>query len=139
MYHVAGRDGIIRPVLCLKKEEILKYLEENQVPYETDSTNLSDDYTRTITPSQGFFPFWKNEINRGSIRHMAESAQLAAQAEEYLSRQGALLVEKYGQKRENGMLLSEEFWQKEPVVSSYGVLGGVWSSWPEKGILQPFI
>lgn len=54
---------------------------------------------------------------------MAETAQLAAQAEEYLSRQGALLVEKYGQKRENGMLLSEEFWQKEPVVSSYGVLG----------------
>lgn len=116
------RDGIIRPVLCLNKQEIVNYLMEEHIPYITDSTNLTEEYTRNRIRHR-ILPLLENEINQGSIRHMAETAQLAAQAEEYLSRQGALLVEKYGQKRENGMLLSEEFWQKEPVVSSYGVLG----------------
>ena len=55
---------------------------------------------------------------------MAETAQLAAQAEEYLSpHRENLLVETIRTEAENGMLLSGRiFWQKEPVVSSYGVL-----------------
>lgn len=132
------RDGIIRPVLCLNKQEIVNYLMEEHIPYITDSTNLTEEYTRNRIRHR-ILPLLENEINQGSIRHMAETAQLAAQAEEYLSRQGALLVEKYGQKRENGMLLSEEFWQKEPVVSSYGVLGVFEQLAGRRKVLQPFI
>ena len=32
-------DGIIRPLLCLSREEILQYLEQKGQPYVTDSTN----------------------------------------------------------------------------------------------------
>ena len=39
-------DGIIRPVLCLERREIVYYLEENEISYITDSSNLSDGYTR---------------------------------------------------------------------------------------------
>jgi len=53
---------------------------------------------------------------------MAEAARLVSEAEEYLSRQGAVLVEKYGQQREQGIFISEELWKEEPFVASYGIL-----------------
>ncbi len=40
------RDNIIRPLIDCSRAEIEKYCEENGVDYVTDSTNLSDDYTR---------------------------------------------------------------------------------------------
>lgn len=40
-------DGtIIRPILDLKKTDIVKYLDESQLTYAIDKTNMSSDYTR---------------------------------------------------------------------------------------------
>ena len=115
------RDGIIRPVLCLNKQEIVNYLIEEQIPYVTDSTNLTDDYTRNKIRHQ-ILPVLEEQVNPSAVRHMAETASLVSQAEEYLSRQGELLVKKYGENRERGIFLSEVFWREEPAVASYGVL-----------------
>ncbi len=40
------RDNIIRPILTASRKEIEKYLADKGQNYVTDSTNLSDDYTR---------------------------------------------------------------------------------------------
>ena len=40
------RGRIIRPVLLCTRAEIEQYCEKNNIPFVTDSTNLSDDYTR---------------------------------------------------------------------------------------------
>ncbi|MDE7293582.1 MAG: tRNA lysidine(34) synthetase TilS, partial [Oscillospiraceae bacterium] len=40
------RDNIIRPLLDVSREEIEKYLEAHGQDFVTDSTNLTDDYTR---------------------------------------------------------------------------------------------
>ena len=40
------RENIIRPLLAVTREEIEAFLAEHSQPYVTDSTNLSDDYTR---------------------------------------------------------------------------------------------
>ena len=37
---------IVRPLLCLNRQEIIDYLKELAQPYVTDSTNLQDEYTR---------------------------------------------------------------------------------------------
>ena len=42
----ATRDNIIRPLIECARKEIESYCEENGILYVTDSTNLSDDYTR---------------------------------------------------------------------------------------------
>ena len=115
------RDGIIRPVLCLNKQEIVNYLIEEQIPYAIDSTNLIDDYTRNKIRHQ-ILPLLEEQVNSSAVRHMAETASLVSQAEEYLARQGELLVKKYGENRERGIFLSEAFWREEPAVASYGVL-----------------
>ena len=40
------RDNIIRPIISVTREEIEKYCEKHNLSFVTDSTNLSDDYTR---------------------------------------------------------------------------------------------
>lgn len=40
------RDNIIRPLLRCTREEIENYCKENNLSFVTDSSNLSDDYTR---------------------------------------------------------------------------------------------
>lgn len=40
------RDNIIRPLIDISRDEIERYCEENSLGFVTDSTNLSDDYTR---------------------------------------------------------------------------------------------
>lgn len=40
------RDNIIRPLIGTTREQIEEYLREKNQPFVTDSTNLTDDYTR---------------------------------------------------------------------------------------------
>ena len=40
------RGHIVRPLIAFTREETERYCEEHGVPYVTDSTNLTDDYTR---------------------------------------------------------------------------------------------
>ncbi len=40
------RDNIVRPILNISREEIENFLNERNIHFVTDSTNLSDDYTR---------------------------------------------------------------------------------------------
>lgn len=40
------RDNIVRPIISVTRKMVEKYCEENNLSFVTDSTNLSDDYTR---------------------------------------------------------------------------------------------
>ena len=40
------RDNIIRPLIEVSKSEIISALDKAEIPYVTDSTNLSDEYSR---------------------------------------------------------------------------------------------
>lgn len=44
----AKRDNIIRPLIDCTRGEIEDYCHANDIPYVTDSTNLTDDYTRNF-------------------------------------------------------------------------------------------
>lgn len=50
---VLSSDSIIRPLICVSKDEILRYLMQNDLDYAVDETNLLNDYTRNK---------WRNEI-----------------------------------------------------------------------------
>jgi tRNA(Ile)-lysidine synthase len=56
------RDNIIRPLMCLSKNEILEYLISNNIPYRVDSSNLSDDYKRNFLRNR-ILPELKNKLN----------------------------------------------------------------------------
>ncbi len=57
------RENIIRPVLCLSKNEILQYLTKNKIEYRIDSSNLADDYKRNFI-RHNISPLIKSKINK---------------------------------------------------------------------------
>ena len=72
------RDNIIRPLLCVKREEIESYLDELGQSFRTDSTNLLPDYDRNkirhiILPALC-------EINSKTIEHISDMAGEAGES-----------------------------------------------------------
>ncbi len=76
-------DKIIRPFLSLDRKDIEKYAKENGVPFVTDETNLSDDYTRNairhnvIPQIKKIFP----ELNQ-SVERLS---QIVSKDDEYIT------------------------------------------------------
>ncbi len=43
---IKRKGGVFRPLMCFSKEDIEKYIKENNISYIQDKTNFSKDYTR---------------------------------------------------------------------------------------------
>lgn len=70
------RGNIIRPVLCLEREEIIEYLMSKNQSFCEDSTNASVDYDRNRI-RHDILPLLQ-EINDGAMSHICNLAQEAA-------------------------------------------------------------
>ena len=88
------RGHIIRPVLCLERDEIERYLAEEHLEYRQDSTNEEDEYTRNKIRHH-ILPYAEREICTGAVAHMGELADILAETEDYLERQTELLYKRY--------------------------------------------
>ncbi len=64
---------IIRPLLCLSKEDILNYVQNERLNYVTDSSNLQDEFTRNKLRLQ-VLPLLKT-INPSIFNTIEETAQ----------------------------------------------------------------
>lgn len=73
---------IIRPLLETKRECIENYLNEKEIAYCTDSTNLEDEYTRNIMRHK-ILPV-AGEINSRAVEHLCETAKGARKANDYI-------------------------------------------------------
>ncbi len=80
------RDRIVRPILCLEREEIESYLSEKQVKYRHDSTNDSDDYTRNKIRHH-ILNYAQEEIVSGCVGNMTRTADILAETENYIEEQ----------------------------------------------------
>lgn len=57
------RDNIIHPIINIKKEEILKFLEENKIEYRVDKTNFEIDFLRNKVRNY-LLPIIEKEFNK---------------------------------------------------------------------------
>lgn len=110
---------LIRPLLCLERREIDEYLKERNIPYVLDRTNLEDDYTRNRIRHH-ILPAMEREINERAVSHMAGTAAMLEQAEEYLARQGKLLLRERETER-GDFLFREDFFAGEEILQTYAV------------------
>ena len=82
---------IIRPLIGCSREQIDEYIKENNVPFVTDESNFTDDYTRNklrhnVLPAL-------DEAVHGAAGNIFRFSRLAAEDEEYFERQvGQVLV-----------------------------------------------
>lgn len=80
---IAPKNGnIIRPLLCISREEILEYLMEKKQDYVTDSTNLEDDALRNKIRHH-VIPLLES-INPAARENIALSAKYVRQAAKVL-------------------------------------------------------
>lgn len=87
------RDNIIRPLLCVERKEIERYLEERKIPYVTDSTNLESAYTRNKV-RQELIPYLEEQFNGNVVERIAEMAENLSEAESYIGQQADNLYER---------------------------------------------
>lgn len=76
------RGPIIRPMIELKKSEILQMLEVNGAPYMVDSSNLKDDYLRNRLRSQ-LMPVLR-DLNPNIVATMGHTAEILRDEDRYL-------------------------------------------------------
>lgn len=75
---------IIRPILDLKKADIVRYLDDDNVPYAIDKTNLSCDYTRNKIRNV-LIPYLEKEYNPNILETLNRTAYLASQDEQIIN------------------------------------------------------
>ncbi len=88
------REHVIRPILCLEREEIERYLAEAGLEYCVDATNRGDAYTRNRIRHH-ILPYAEQEICSGAVAHMNDLADILSETEEYLEAQTSRLYEVY--------------------------------------------
>ena len=83
---VSRQGTLIRPLLCLTRQEIEHFLEERGISFQNDSTNATEQYTRNKIRNR-LVPFLREEINRGTSGHILETAADLRETEDYLEDQ----------------------------------------------------
>jgi tRNA(Ile)-lysidine synthase len=104
-------EGIIRPLLYTPKEDIEKYVRENNILYVTDETNLKTDYDRNYIRLEVLpkimrrFPF--------AVKNITEFAKTAKEDDEFINR----FVEEPKQNKGEAFLPLEEFNKPAPIIN----------------------
>jgi len=87
------RDNIIRPILCLEKEELLEYLKTNKLKYRVDKSNYSNDFQRNFVRNK-IIPLIK-KINPNFSGNTLNQSFLLREASAIFNASGNLLKRKY--------------------------------------------
>jgi tRNA(Ile)-lysidine synthase len=88
------RGRIIRPLLSITREEILRYLKQNKITYRIDRTNLKSDFLRNRIRNR-LIPQLAKEYNPKLIEILSKTAEILSEQEEYLKEKTDKLAEKF--------------------------------------------
>lgn len=87
------RGRVIRPLLCLSREEILSWLSCRGLSYVTDSTNLGDGYTRNRLRNQ-IIPLAEREVSRGAAEHIVRAGEMIGEADRFFRKRAGEVLER---------------------------------------------
>lgn len=82
------RERIIRPLLCLDRTEIEKYLEGKNIEFCIDSTNSEDTYARNRIRHH-IIPLAEEQICRNITSHLGDTADILAETEAFVQKRTA--------------------------------------------------
>lgn len=74
---------IIRPLLCLEREEIELYLSNKNISYQIDKTNLGYDYSRNKIRNH-ILSYAKDEINSNAVSHIVRASLQLQEIDKYV-------------------------------------------------------
>lgn len=117
---VNGR--IIRPLYNMTKEEIYQMVQKNQLAYVEDSSNQGNHYTRNKIRNQ-IIPLLESEICSQAVDHIATTASLLREADEYLKEQARIDAKKCVKQDGNGVTIQiPYFLERKTIIQKYLLL-----------------
>lgn len=105
----------VRPLLCVSRKEIERYLEEKGISYCIDETNLSDDYTRNRIRNH-VIPYLEEQVNEKAVHHMSEAMANICRLHEYVEEEVGKYVKSSIVYEDNKWKLNEEKYFQIPDV-----------------------
>ncbi len=115
------RDRIIRPLLCLDRQEIEQYLAKKEIAFCIDRTNNEDTYTRNKIRHH-ILPFAENNICTGAVSHMNQTAEMLLETEEFLREQTEKVFSAVAEEKENGIFIAVKDLTEQPKLLQKRVL-----------------
>lgn len=94
---------VIRPLLSVSRQEIEAYLEERHLTYITDSSNLTDAYTRNRIRHH-FLPYILENYNENFHDTLSENILLCNEAGSYLKQQIEQAYSKLSERKNTAFL-----------------------------------
>ena len=109
------REPFIRPLLCVRREEIEQYLTEQKQRYCTDMSNFKEEYSRNKIRLK-MLPYVERELNSKAIENMSRCANMLRETERYLERTANQVFDRIVKEQNRQYSFSVEEFLKEDVV-----------------------
>ncbi len=82
---IRARQGdVVRPLICLSREQIEAYNESQGLEYVNDSTNEDNIYTRNFLRNR-VIPMLEENVNSGVVEHIYRLSGIALRADDYFT------------------------------------------------------
>lgn len=116
----AKRDTIVRPLLCVSKEEIISFLKERGIEWCTDETNEQSIYTRNKLRNQ-LIPTIEEQYNKQGRQHIVCAGTIIAQMEDYIAKQGQKAVKQCVRhiSQRSLVIRGKAYRKEEPILREY--------------------
>ncbi len=108
-------ENIIRPILCISKSEIEKYLELNKIEYVRDLSNLSDEFERNYLRLK-IVPELTKSINKNLSSTIFQTSRIL---QDYLDFFESIIEERYNKivtYKDDDILLNVNLFNKEKII-----------------------
>ena len=123
----AKRDNIIRPLLCLKREEIEQYLEERDQSFRTDETNGKLEYSRNYIRKK-IMPKFEG-LRQNAVEHINALSGEASEINAFMEKKANELLDlasreadrKYITKGLTEKYKADVLTQAEPILLKFAV------------------
>lgn len=116
-----GEITVIRPLLCVSRQEIEDFLRQYAIPYQIDSTNLTEDYSRNKIRNR-VLTYVTKEINQNAVSHISEAAAQLKEIEEFVTKS---IMDRYHilvDETEPFFCVTVEELRKEDIVIQRGII-----------------
>ncbi len=87
---VKREPNIVRPLIFCTAEEIRSYCKKEQIPFATDSTNLTDDYTRNYIRHNIIPSFEK--VNASCVRNISRTCSVISEENDFIEKTAFKLI-----------------------------------------------
>lgn len=114
---VSRDNKIIRPILCLSRDEVEAYIEKEGLNPRIDKTNFEKIYNRNKIRLD-ILPYIKEHFNADIVHTLNRMSALLQKDNEYLEKEAERYYEKYCLKEEKHFILKNQLFNEEEAITS---------------------